>query len=313
MAERGDTPLRVGLVGSGPWARSVHAPAIAAHPRTRLVSVFARRPNAAAEVAAPYGATVAHSFKELVSSVEAVSFAVPPAIQAPLAVHAARAGRHLILEKPVASTVDEAEQLVAAADDAAVATVVVFLRRFAASTIEWLDELHRAGGWTGGTARWISGALLGGEFSRSQWRHEGGALADVGPHVLDLLDAALGEVNGVLAAHRGEPDLWQVVLSHASGATSTATMSMRTPVRPSISDVSVYGMHGYRELAVRNESAQDCFHRLLDDFLSMVHNGQTVHRCDVSRGLHVQRLMDNVGYLAARGLAAAQFGGGFPR
>jgi predicted dehydrogenase len=312
MAERGDAPLRVGLVGSGPWARSVHAPSIAAHPRTKLVSVFARRPNAAAEVAAPYGATVAQTFKELVSSVEAVSFAVPPAIQAPLAIHAARAGRHLILEKPVASSVEEAEQLVAAADDAAVATIVVFVRRFAADTIDWLDELQRTGGWSAGTARWLSGSLLGGEYSRSPWRHDGGALADVGPHVIDLIDAALGEINGVLAAYRGEPDMWQVVLSHANGATSTATMSMRIPVRPSVADIAVYGAHGYRQLAPRTESAQDCFHRLLDEFLSMVHNGQTVHRCDVSRGLHIQRIQENIAYLAARSMASAQYGG-FPR
>ena len=81
MGERGDTPLRVGLVGAGPWARAVHAPAIAAHPRTKLVTVFARREAAAAGLAAPYGAAVAHSFKELISTVDAVSFAVPPAIQ----------------------------------------------------------------------------------------------------------------------------------------------------------------------------------------------------------------------------------------
>jgi predicted dehydrogenase len=291
----------------------VHAPTLAAHPRTKLVSVFARRQNAAAEVATPYGAAVAQTFKELVSSVEAVSFAVPPAIQAPLAVHAARAGRHLILEKPVASSVAEAEQLVAAADDAAVATIVVFLRRFSASTIDWLEELQRLGGWSGGHAAWLSGALLGGQYSRSPWRHEGGALADIGPHVLDLLDAALGEITGVLAAHRGEPDLWQVLLSHATGATSTATLSMRMPVRPSVNDVAVYGQHGYLELSNRTDSAQECFHRLLDDFLLMVHSGQTVHRCDVSRGLHVQRMLETVGYMVAANMSAAANPGGFPR
>jgi predicted dehydrogenase len=293
----------------------VHAPAIAAHPRTRLVSVFARRESAAAEVAAPYGAAVARSFKELMSTVEAVSFAVPPAIQAPLAVHAAQAGRHLILEKPIASTVEQAEQLVAAADDAAVATVVVFLRRFAGDTMEWLDDLHRHGGWSGGSARWLSGALLGGQYSRSPWRHEGGALADVGPHVLDLLDAALGEITTVLSAHRGEPDLWQIVLGHAGGATSTATMSLRLPVRPSITDVSVYGPHGYRELANRGDSPQECFHRLLDDFLHMVHNGQTVHRCDVSRGLHIQRLIQHIAYAVAPAMPmpVPANPGGFPR
>jgi predicted dehydrogenase len=293
----------------------VHAPALAAHPRTKLVAVWARRESAAGEVAAPYGATVARSFKELMSTVEAVSFAVPPAVQAPLAIHAARAGRHLILEKPIASTVEEAEQLVTAADDAAVATVVVFLRRFSSDTMEWLDELHRHGAWSGGSARWLSGSLLGGQYSRSAWRHEGGALADVGPHVLDLLDAALGEITTVLSAHRGEPDLWQVVLGHASGATSAATMSMRLPMRPSLIDISVFGPNGYLELANRGNSPQECFNRLLDDFLSMVHNGQTVHRCDVSRGLHVQRLMQNVAHVVGAGIPtpAAANPGGFPR
>jgi predicted dehydrogenase len=308
MGERGDTPLRVGLVGAGPWARAVHAPTLAAHPRTKLVTVWARRDAAAASLAAPYGAAVAHSFKELISMVDAVSFAVPPSIQAPLAVHAARAGRHLILEKPIAATVAEAEQVVAAADDAAVATIVVLLRRFDRATREWLSDVHRLGGWNGGTARWLTGALLGGQYSASPWRHDGGALADIGPHVFDLLDAALGEITTVLAAHRSEPDLWHIVFAHASGATSTATMSLRLPLRPPVSEASVYGQHGYRELPPRVESAQDAFHTLLDEFLAMVHSGQTEHDCDVSRGLHIQRLLQTVTYMvggSGLGLPAA--------
>jgi predicted dehydrogenase len=239
---------------------------------------------------------VAHSFKELLSTVDAVSFAVPPDVQAPLAIHAAQAGRHLILEKPIASSVAEAEALVAAADDAAVATVVVLTRRFAKGTVEWLDDLLRIGNWSGATARWLSGALLGGPYSGSAWRHAGGALADIGPHVFDLLDAALGEVVGVIAAHRSEPDLWQIVLAHASGATSTATMSMRLPMNPTISEVSAFGPNGYRELPYRGDTSQDCFATLLDEFLLMVHSGQTEHRCDVSRGLYLQRLLESVAH-----------------
>lgn len=295
MGEDGAMPLRVGLVGAGPWANAVHAPGIAAHPGTKLVSVWARRADAAGQLARPYGASVAGSFRELMSVVDAVSFAVPPSVQAPLAIHAAQAGRHVILEKPIASTVQEAEQLVAAADEAAVATMVVLTRRFAKATIDWLDELHRVGGWTGGSARWLSGALLSEQFAGSRWRHDGGALADIGPHVLDLLDAALGEITGVLAAHRGDPDLWQIVLTHAGGATSTATMSIRLPAQPPISEVSVFGQHGYRELPDGDESSQECFATLLDDFIAMIRNGQTEHRCDVSRGLHLQRLLEYIG------------------
>jgi hypothetical protein len=99
-----------------------------------------------------------------------------------------------------------------------------------------------------------------------------------------------------------------VVLGHATGATSTASMSMRLPVRPSIADVAVYGAHGYRELPPRPQAAQDCFHTLLDEFLAMVHSGQTEHDCDVSRGLHLQRLLHTITYLvggSALGLPAA--------
>jgi predicted dehydrogenase len=297
MAERGEAPLRIGLVGAGPWARAVHAPAIAAHPRTKLVTVWARREQSAGALAAPYGATVSHSFKELISMVDAVSFAVPPDVQAPLAIHAAQAGRHVILEKPIAATVEQAEQLVAAADEAAVATIVVLIRRFEKGTREWLEEVHRRGGWAGGTAQWLTGALLGGQYSQSAWRHQGGALADIGPHVLDLLDAALGEVTAVLGAVRSEPDLWHIVLNHATGATSTASMSIRLPMRPSVAELAVYGGQGYLGMPGRGESPQDSFALLLDEFIANVHNGQTEHDCDVSRGLHLQRLLHTITYM----------------
>jgi predicted dehydrogenase len=298
MAEHGEAPLRIGLVGAGPWARSVHAPAIAAHPRTKLVTVWARREHAAGALAAPYGATVSHSFKELISMVDAVSFAVPPDVQAPLALHAAQAGRHIILEKPIAASVEQAEQLVAAADEAAVATIVVLTRRFEKGTREWLEEVRLRGGWVGGAARWLTGALLGGQYSKSPWRHQTGALADVGPHVLDLLDAALGEITTVLSAIHGEPDLWHIVLGHANGATSTASMTLGLPMRPSVTELAVYGGKGYLELPPRGaQSAQDSFTTLLDEFLSNVHSGQTEHECDVSRGLHLQRLLAQITYL----------------
>ena len=71
-------PVRVGLVGAGPWARAMHARMLAAGPETTLTAVWARRPEAAQETAAPYGAKVAASFDELLEQCEAVAFAVPP-------------------------------------------------------------------------------------------------------------------------------------------------------------------------------------------------------------------------------------------
>ena len=48
--------LSFGLIGGGPWALRVHGPVLAAHPRARLAGVWTRRPEAAAEVAARFGA-----------------------------------------------------------------------------------------------------------------------------------------------------------------------------------------------------------------------------------------------------------------
>ncbi|MEW1889248.1 MULTISPECIES: Gfo/Idh/MocA family oxidoreductase [unclassified Streptomyces] len=87
----------MGLVGAGPWARTMHARTLAAGPGTVLAGVWARRPEAAAEVAAPYGAPAAGSFEELLDTCEAIAFAVPPAVQAALAPRAAVAGRTLLL------------------------------------------------------------------------------------------------------------------------------------------------------------------------------------------------------------------------
>ncbi|WP_026316481.1 Gfo/Idh/MocA family protein [Actinokineospora enzanensis] len=287
--------VRVGLVGAGPWATAVHGPGLIAHPSTELTSVWARRPEAAAELGGP----VAASFDELLSQVDAVAFAVPPAVQVDLAIQAARAGKHLILEKPIAASVEDAERLVQAVDEAGVASIVVFIRRFAPEVVHWLADAHANPGWAGASARWLSGALLGGAYSASTWRHEGGALADIGPHVLDLLDAALGTITEVHAAQYAEPDLWHLILGHESGATSTASLSMRLPMRPTVTEVSLYGDAGYRELSGRATPAQESYSVLLDQFTETVHSGQTSHPVDVRRGLHIQRLLHRARALTA--------------
>jgi len=276
----------------------VHAPAIAAHPDTELVSVWARRAGMAADVAVEHGATVADTPDELIASVDAVAFAVPPDVQAELAVRAADAGRHLVLEKPIAATVPEAEQLAGAVADAGVASIVLLTRRYAPEVVEWLATAEATGGWVTGAATWYGGALLAGPFSNSPWRHERGGIADVGPHTLDLLDAALGPITDVLAARHGAPDLWHLVLGHENGATSTASMSLALPLDPGVVDVSLYGTGGRLTLPAPTTPTSACYAALLDDLLDMVHSGQRKHRCDVHRGLHLQRLINDAERLA---------------
>jgi len=295
----GQGQLCVGLVGTGPWARTVHAPGLADHPGTVLSAVWARRPEAAKELADAHCAVAAGSLDELFEQVDAVAFAVPPAAQAELGVRAAEAGKHLILEKPIAADVAGAQRLADAVAAADVAALVVLTLRYSAQTREWLDGIAEAGGWAGGGARWLSGALLSGQYASSAWRQEGGgALADVGPHALDLLDAALGPITDVIAARRSEGDLWHLMLAHDGGAISTATLSLRLPVQPTVVELAVWGEHGYRTLGRKPGSAQESYTALLDDFAAMISSGTTAHPCDVRRGLHLQKLLERAQEIA---------------
>ena len=118
-------------------------------------------------------------------------------MQAPLAVRAAEAGKHLLLEKPIALNVADADRLVAAVQAAGVASVVFFTFRFQAATSTWLAQAARTT-LAGGAGSWL-GSLAGSPFDSSPWRKEHGALWDLGPHALSLLVPALGPVVSVQA------------------------------------------------------------------------------------------------------------------
>jgi predicted dehydrogenase len=272
----------------------VHAPAIAAHRDFELAGVWTRRPDVAAELAAAHGSIAFDSIASLIDAVDVVACSVPPAVQAEIAVTAARAGRHLILEKPLAESPQAAAAIADAVDAAGVASIVMLTFRFAPETRQWLDDVAADGPWAGGSGRSLSGALRGGKFAASPWRQRHGAILDIGPHVFDLLDAALGPIVGVRAATAGELDLWHAIFEHRDGAISTATMSMRLAIDPSVLEFDVYGSGGRRALAPRLTSPLQCCATLLDELASMIASGTTTHPCDVHRGVHLQRLIEDV-------------------
>src|SRR5712691_1871436 len=104
--------LRFGLVGTGYWARIAHAPALGSALGSgqgpgediEFAAVWGRNFPAAVVLADRYGVTAHRDFAEFLAEVDAVAFAVPPDVQSPLAVQAAQAGKHLLLEKPIAVT-----------------------------------------------------------------------------------------------------------------------------------------------------------------------------------------------------------------
>lgn len=286
--------LRVGLVGAGPWARMWHAPMAAAGPGTELAAVWARRPEAAAEVAERYGGRPVPSFEALLEECDAVAFAVPPDVQAELAPRAAAAGRHLLLEKPLAFSVAAAERIVEAVEAAGVASMVLLRLRMDPRVEDLLARL-RSEVVRGATAAYLSDAVLGDSPFATPWRVERGALLDLGPHVLDLLDAALGPVTRISAA--GDPTRWcalttehrsedrgAVAVGQAALSASVpgARAGLRLEVVTESGPVSLR-LGGHADLAAERS-------RVRERFLGAV--AGEPHGLDAGRGLYLQRLLE---------------------
>ncbi|MFD9246408.1 Gfo/Idh/MocA family protein, partial [Streptomyces sp. NPDC059556] len=100
MAKQLGAKPRIGLLGTGPWAGHTHAPALAGHPGIEFSGVWGRRPEAAGALAAASGTRAYDDVDALFEASDAVALALPPDVQAPLAVRAAHAGCHVLLDKP---------------------------------------------------------------------------------------------------------------------------------------------------------------------------------------------------------------------
>ena len=280
--------LRVGIAGAGPWARGVHAPMLAAGPETQLAGVWSRTPASAEELAREHEVPALPSFDALLDACDAVAIAVPPDVQVDLAVRAAGAGKALLLEKPLALDVEGAEAIAGAVEGAGVGSVMVLTYRFAPAVREFLAQAQSFDA-TGGRACFLSGAFLGGPFAASPWRVEHGALLDVGPHILDLVDAALGPIVAMRA--HGTSDGWLGILAdHEGGATSEVSISCRAAITPSRTEVELFGRGGSLTVDGRADGRDVIFANLRADFAAAARAGGG-HPCDAARGVHLQRLL----------------------
>jgi predicted dehydrogenase len=283
-------PIRVGLVGAGPWARDMHARMLAAGPETRLVSVWARRPEAAARLAAAHGATPASSYDELLDSCEAVAFAVPPNVQAELAPRAARAGRALLLEKPLGPDLASARALADAVAESGVASQLVLTKRYHPGTRQFLARARQLTV-TGARSCYLHGAFLGGEMATG-WRLEHGALLDLGPHLLDLLDLSVGPIASVRGT--GDPRRWvELSCEHENGAVSQASLSGAVRLPRARTRVELYAEEDRLTYDAADFDVEEGWPVLRREFAQTV-RGEPTAAPDARRGLRLQVLLEQV-------------------
>ena len=215
--------LRAGIVGGGFMGR-VHAHAVRAA-GLQLSRVAASSPDSAGRAAAAFGAArAAESAEELVRAedVDVVHLCVPNALHVPLAEAALDAGKHVICEKPLATTAETARDLAGRARGSV--TAVPFVYRCYPAVREARARIARG---DAGAVRLVHGAYLQDWMLDAQdehWRADpqlGGAsraFADIGVHWCDLVEFTTGHRIARLCA-RTSPD---------GGAESSATLVFET-------------------------------------------------------------------------------------
>jgi predicted dehydrogenase len=275
--------MRFGVLGTGFWARHVHAAALAEHPGAELVGVWGRDLAKAKAVGAEFQVAGYADVDALLADVDAVAIALPPDVQAPLAVRAAEAGKHLLLEKPIALTIEDADRVAAAVSAAGVASVIFFTWRFQEATATWLDQASRTTV-AGGAASWLS-SLAGSPFDDSPWRKRSGALWDIGPHLLSVLVPTLGPVRSVVAG-RGLRDTVHLVLEHDGGRASTVTVSHTVAPMSAGTEVFVHGDAGRLVLLPEEGAATGAFAVAVDE-LTGAATAHGTHPCDAGFGRDV--------------------------
>jgi predicted dehydrogenase len=272
-------PLRVGVVGLG-WAGRTHAESFQAIPDAEVVAIAGKEADLAASVASRLG--IPNTYPDWTDMLDAggldvVSVAAPNALHMPIAVAAMKAGLHVLCEKPLAVNVEQAEQMVACAEETDRVLETVFnhrnrgdmalLRRIVGEG--GLGDIYYA------KAAWMRrrNYEIRGWFANKE-AAGGGPLIDLGVHMLDMLLTLLGEpevtrVSGStyaslapkwLQAQGRDPATWQVedlatgTLHTADGATLLleASWAVHGPYADDDMSIHLHGTEGGASVRVQD-------------------------------------------------------------
>jgi predicted dehydrogenase len=247
-AQCGDTGLKWGLLST---ARINHRliPAIGAAGRAELVGVASRSQERAEAYAAEWGIPRAHgSYQSLLDDpdVDVIYISLPNSLHAEWAVRAAEAGKHVLCEKPLAVSVTECDQIIAAAESAGVVVIeaVMYLHHALLSKGRQLIEEGAVGRVT--LVRGVLSFFLD-RPDDVRWKPElgGGALWDVGSYPVSFIRWMAGEAEEVFGwqtlSESGVDETFAGLLRYRSGVLGVFDCGFRTLQR---SEAQVFGTEG---------------------------------------------------------------------
>ena len=274
----------------------MHARMLSQGPETRLAGIWARNRDAASALpAAEVGTVAVDSYDELLDLCEAVDFAVPPDVQAHLAGQAARAGKALMLEKPLGLDLDQARRLADAVLTAAVSNILVLTALPPQHKSVSRDaRALRAGPIRGGSRRISTAGSSRTRRVGVRPPRPGGSstgLLDLGPHLVDLVDAAAGSIRSVLGS--GDSRTYLAVTTEHDGGAGQLALSGAVQLDRSLTRVELFSDRGSLRWDTADIDHDECWPVLRAEFAAAVRHGAPV-TADVSRGLQLQLVLDAI-------------------
>ncbi|WP_164101362.1 Gfo/Idh/MocA family protein [Candidatus Laterigemmans baculatus] len=229
--------LNWGLIGCGDVARKRVAQAILAEPCSRLLAACRRDPGELAAFCRTFAVERAYedAFELLVDrDIDVVYIATPVCEHLPQTLAAARAGKHVLVEKPMAMTAAECDQMIEACQEAGVKLSVAYYRRFY-PLVHRMQQLIREGAI--GKPMAVS-AVTSTDAASDGWRWRleqggGGALMDVGSHRINIFTTLFGPPRSVKAicdrvvAEDGSEDTAVLLMQFTSGVVGTLQSHFR--------------------------------------------------------------------------------------
>ena len=225
--------LKVASIGMGWWS-DVLADAIKRSRKLEIVACYTRTEEKRKAFSAKYGCKAVASYEEILRDpgIEAIVNTTPNNVHLETTRAAAEAGKHVFLDKPIATTISDARAITAACRKARVVLALGYQRR-KESHFRWIRQRIDNGefGKLVNAEANISRDRLG-QFQADSWRYTaegmpGGVMLQIGIHYTDVLEYLMGPVKAVRGALAqlvlpGEnPDIASLILEHENGALST--------------------------------------------------------------------------------------------
>lgn len=195
--------IRIGVIGCGSIAQNRHLPEYETNPDAIIAAVCDIVPERAEAAAEKYGAAAYTDFEAMLkeADIDAVSVCTPNVHHAPMSIAALKAGKHVLCEKPMAVSAEEAEAMIKAAEASGRKLMIAHNQRFVPSHQKAREMIE-----TGELGRIYSFRTSFGHGGPEVWSADGadswffkkdqafiGAMGDLGVHKSDLLRYLLGE------------------------------------------------------------------------------------------------------------------------